>query len=260
VIFLKLGGSLITDKTQADTPRLQVLARLAAEIAEARAGHPQLRLLLGHGSGSFGHPEAARHGTRHGARNRADWTGYQRVWWAAHRLHRLVLEALLEAGLPALSFPPSASALCEDGELIELAAEPITRALQADLLPVVQGDVAFDRRRGSTIVSTEQVLGFLAPTLHPERILLAGREQGVYAQFPLRGQPLSEVGSADLEKLPLEGSGAADVTGGMQDKVRWALAMSVADPGLQVRVFSGETPGNLRRALLGEPLGTLIAA
>jgi len=35
--FLKLGGSLITDKTQPRTPRPEVLARLMAEIAAVNA-------------------------------------------------------------------------------------------------------------------------------------------------------------------------------------------------------------------------------
>ena len=57
LIFLKLGGSLLTDKTGTEALRADTLQRLAAEIAAARAADPQLRLVLGHGSGSFGHVE-----------------------------------------------------------------------------------------------------------------------------------------------------------------------------------------------------------
>ena len=32
MIFLKLGGSLITDKTRDNTPRLEVIHRLAREL------------------------------------------------------------------------------------------------------------------------------------------------------------------------------------------------------------------------------------
>ncbi|MEZ4718850.1 MAG: hypothetical protein R2851_22555 [Caldilineaceae bacterium] len=39
-IFLKLGGSLITDKRAPETPRLDVIHRLAAEIAAARPKYP----------------------------------------------------------------------------------------------------------------------------------------------------------------------------------------------------------------------------
>jgi len=260
MIFLKLGGSLITDKARPETARLDVLARLAQELAQARAERPELRLLLGHGSGSFGHPAAARHGTRAGAHTPEDWRGFQQVWWEAHRLQRLVLDALLQAGLPAIAFPPSSHALCEGGELIQLAAEPLTRALEAGLLPVTQGDVAFDRRWGATIVSTEQVMGFLAASLKPKRILLAGIEEGVYARYPQKDQLLAKLSRADLEQSSIGGSGEVDVTGGMLEKVAWSLSMSQADPELEVHVFSGVTPGNVRMAILGAALGTRVKA
>ena len=64
VRFLKLGGSLITDKRQPETPRMDVIERLAQEIAAARAANPSLQLVLGHGSGSFGHIYARQYGTR----------------------------------------------------------------------------------------------------------------------------------------------------------------------------------------------------
>ena len=51
-----------------------------------------------------------------------------------------------------------------------------------------------------------------------------------------------------------------DVTGGMKSKVAEMLALVQAVPGLTVRIFSGEEPGNIRMALAGESLGTLIAS
>ena len=71
VVFLKLGGSLITDKERYQTPRPAVIERAAAEIAAALAARPDLRLLLGHGSGSFGHFEAAKYGVPRGCGG--DW-------------------------------------------------------------------------------------------------------------------------------------------------------------------------------------------
>jgi len=68
-VFLKLGGSLLTDKTQSEAVRLHVVRRMAKEIADAMARKPQLRLIIGHGSGSFGHVAAARYGTRLGVKS-----------------------------------------------------------------------------------------------------------------------------------------------------------------------------------------------
>ena len=100
IVFLKLGGSLITDKHQPETPRLEVLARLAGEIARALNAQPQLTLLIGHGSGSFGHTAALRHNTRAGAHSPEHWRGFAEVAAAAGKLNRLVEDALRAAGVP----------------------------------------------------------------------------------------------------------------------------------------------------------------
>jgi isopentenyl phosphate kinase len=150
-IFLKLGGSLLTDKTAVEAVRAAVLARLAAEIALARQALPGLRLLLGHGSGSFGHVAAARHGTRQGVSNPAQWRGLAEVSDAAARLNRLVVAALLAADVPALSLQPSASARCVNGRIQHLAPEPVEAALAAGLLPVVYGDQYLSNKRRSDL-------------------------------------------------------------------------------------------------------------
>ncbi len=260
MIFLKLGGSLITDKSKPEAARLDVLRRLALEIREALDASPTLRVLLGHGSGSFGHVVAARYGTHQGAAGPEAWRGFADVWAAAARLGRLVVDALREAGLPALAFPPSASALCEAGQIREMSVEPLTRALESGLLPVVAGDVAFDREWGSTIVSTEKVFTFLAPRMRPDRVLLAGIERGVYADFPRNTEVMATLSQADAGRVFLAGSTATDVTGGMAGKVRQALALAAEVRGLEVRIFSGESPGAVRDALLGALPGTLIVA
>ena len=79
LIFLKLGGSLITDKSNAHTARPDVLRRLAAEILTALDAQPDLRLVIGHGSGSFGHIPAHRYHTRVGVRTASEWAGFIEV-------------------------------------------------------------------------------------------------------------------------------------------------------------------------------------
>jgi isopentenyl phosphate kinase len=139
-----------------------------------------------------------------------------------------------------------------------MAVEPIARALDAGILPVVAGDVAFDRNWGATITSTEKVFAFLARALRPRRVLLAGIERGVYADFPASAAVLPTLQEADLGRVPLGGSDATDVTGGMADKVRQAIALARALGGLEVRIFSGIEPGSILQALLGGQPGTLI--
>ncbi|MCA9970690.1 MAG: isopentenyl phosphate kinase family protein, partial [Anaerolineales bacterium] len=263
MIFLKLGGSLITDKTGVEQVRPDVLARLAQEIQQARAARPALPLLVSHGSGSFGHVAAARHGTRGGVHTTEEWHGFAEVSAAAARLNSLVTAALLDAGVPAVCLQPSASAVCRDGQIVQLAHAPVVHALRAGLVPVVYGDVAFDAVRGGTIISTEEILAFLAGVL-PERpswLLLAGETAGVYdAQRQVI--PAIHEGNFAAVAAALGGSRGTDVTGGMASKVRQMLALTAAQPGLAIRIFSGLQAGTLHRLLLdpAAPVGTRIAA
>ncbi len=260
MIFLKLGGSLITEKSQPQTARPDVLERLAREIAEALCERPETALVIGHGSGSFGHSVAARFGTQRGAASPEEWLGFADVWAAANQLHRLVIDCLRQAHVPAIGFPPSASVSCEGGAVVEMASEPVQRALAAGLVAVVGGDVAFDRQSGATIVSTERVFAFLAQRLRPSRVLLAGIELGVFADHPADTTLMDVITDQDLSRVPLGGSEAPDVTGGMAEKVRLALQLARSLPELEVRIFSGEQPGLVRDALLGAKPGTLVHA
>jgi isopentenyl phosphate kinase len=260
-VFLKLGGSLITDKSRARTPRPDAIRRLADEIARARRDAPGLRLVLGHGSGSFGHPEARKYGTADGVRTAGDWRGFAAVWAAADQLNRIVMDALAAAGIPAVRIAPSSCAILVNGALAEMSTASVAAALDAGILPVIYGDAVFDRVRGGGIASTEMVFARLARALRPRRILLAGIERGVFEDYPARKALRKRIRTGDRGDLlrVLQGSANADVTGGMLSKVIEMLDVILREEGLQALIFSGETGDNVRRALLGEAVeGTLL--
>jgi isopentenyl phosphate kinase len=260
MIFLKLGGSLITKKEQPQTPRLEVISRLAHEIADVIHTHPGFRLLLGHGSGSFGHLIADQYQTHLGASSEKDWRGFAQVWTVANQLNRLVVDALLEEGLPILSMPPSASVISERGKIHKMTVEPIVNAIEVGLIPIVQGDVAFDREQGSSIISTEEVFTYLAPHLKPSLILLAGIEKGVLRDYPKTEEVIPLITEENIDDVAISPATGTDVTGGMQGKVHQALTLCQLVPDLEIRIFSGNEIGAVREALMGAPVGTLIKA
>jgi isopentenyl phosphate kinase len=260
MIFLKLGGSLITDKDKPSSARGDVIQRAAKEIAAARA--TDLQLLLGHGSGSFGHFPAKQHGTREGVRAPEQWRGFVEVWRQAAALNRIVMDALHAAGLPALAFPPSASTLAQDGHVASWELQPILAGIAAGLVPVVYGDVAFDLARGGTILSTEDLFVHLAAALKPTRILLAGDEEGVLANYGKHPQIIPEISPASYSQIAdsISGPAAPDVTGGMAGKVQTMLELVKQLPACEVRIFSGLEPGNIEKAISGVALGTRLHA
>lgn len=263
--FVKFGGSVITDKTGRESADLAVIEALAGAVASARAADPTLAIVLGHGSGSFGHHYAARYGVHLGIPIDADQTGFALTAAAALRLNRIVVDALLTAGVPAVSLQPSASLSSAHGQITHWEIGPISAALQRRLVPVIHGDVAFDTVQGTAIISTEALLRFLAlhSPLRPRRIILVG-EAAVYTADPHRdptAQPIPLIDRTNIAQV-LHGAGAsraADVTGGMRSKLElmWQLVETL--PDLEVRLI-GPDPSLLTAALLGQPLtnGTLI--
>lgn len=260
--FLKLGGSLITEKNKPYTARTKLIEAIAKEIAAFRKEHPEARLLLGHGSGSFGHTAAKEHATHQGVHTAEQWQGFAEVAAQAAALNHIVMEALHIAGLSAFAFPPSASVVADEGEVAEWNTQPIRRALEAGLLPVVYGDAVFDRKLGGTILSTEDLFAYLAADLRSERILLAGDQAGVFADYPGCTELIPEINRENIVRVAgtLTGSAAVDVTGGMAGKVQRMLGLVEQFPQIEVLIFSGQEPTDIRKAFEGESLGTRIEA
>ncbi|HEY1013616.1 MAG TPA: isopentenyl phosphate kinase, partial [Herpetosiphonaceae bacterium] len=233
------------------------------QLAAARRDRPGQPLLIGHGGGSFGHYWAERYATHRGIAGPESWQGVVRVADAMGRLHRAVLEALLEAELPAVGLQPMASARASGGVLAELAVAPIETLLANGLIPVVYGDVALDDRQGCAIISTEALFSFLAPRLLPARIILLG-EAAVYDADPRSNpaaRPLPRIDRANYAEVlaALGGSHGVDVTGGMRSKIEAMWRLAAATPGMEI-VICG--PGELAAALAGEQVarGTLVVS
>jgi len=276
LIFLKLGGSLITDKTQPYTPKLDFIEEAALQISTALRTQPGLRLIIGHGSGSFGHVAASEYQTRdgfspnpsplvHRERDKSEdnyWKGFAEVWYQASALNRFVMKALRKTNVRAVALPPSANVIASNGKVSIWETSSISMALAARLVPVIYGDVTFDEVRGGTILSTEDLFSHLARALHPDRILLAGLESAVWEDFPARTRKVETITPQNFHVIR-EGVGkaaGADVTGGMESKVTQMLELVQHTPQLKVQIFSGVESGNILRALMGETLGTWITA
>ena len=274
LVFLKLGGSLITDKTQPYTPLLDVMDDIAVQIKTALQTQPDLRLVLGHGAGSFGHVPASEYRTRDGLPPRATpllhrdrdksednyWKGFSEVWYQASALNRHIMQALHKMDVRAIALPPSSSVIASNGQVSVWETTAIRMSLSSGIVPVIFGDVVFDEVRGGTILSTEDLFMHLARALNPERILLAGLEPAVWADFPARTQKVEKITRTSFEEISagIGRSTGTDVTGGMESKVKQMLGLVQETPGLSVQIFSGKELGNIVRALSGEVLGTLI--
>jgi isopentenyl phosphate kinase len=261
IILVKLGGSLITDKTKPSTPRMDIIKRLAREIHEARQEKP-IKLILGHGSGSFAHKPAKEYRTDLGVIDNDSFKGIAAVQDAAADLNRIVVESLRQVGENAISINPSSCTIAEGDIIKDWFLEPLEYMLKTDLLPVVYGDVLMDTRKGCSIVSTEEVLNYLSRKLFSKRIIIVGITDGVFDKDPNKypdAKPIPEINSKNYLKIRkyLGGSIGYDVTGGMYRKIEKMFELTKF--GVEIEIINGKKEGYLKRALLGErDLGTIM--
>lgn len=261
LLLVKFGGSLITDKKAEAVARPATIARLAGELASAWARKDGPRLVLGHGSGSFGHAAAARYDLGRGLRG-GDPLGAAITQDMAARLHRLVIEQLLGAGLPAFSWAPSTGLLAHAGRSRLTFFNTLFQALEAGLLPVFFGDVVADEALGAGIASTEAVSLALARAaarrgLEFRRAVWLGETEGIYDGA---GKTIAAIDASNLAaaRRLVGGSAGVDVTGGMDLRLR--TAWELTRYGTESLILDGNVAGRLESALAGEAVpGTRIA-
>jgi isopentenyl phosphate kinase len=240
------------------------LQSLAHELKAFMDSNPEVQILFGHGAGSFAHVPAKKYGTRDGLTSQAKredyWKGFAEVRFQAAELNRHVTEALVDAGIPAFPLPPSSMMVTTHRKVTSYDSLVMRKTLEARLLPIVYGDVFLDEELGGTILSTEDIFASLAEIFPPARVLIAGIESGVWADFPARTKLVTEIRLADYEKIRagIGISANTDVTGGMKAKVEEMFALIQKNQGLTVQIFSAEEDGFLTRALNGENVGTLL--
>ena len=164
LILIKLGGSLITDKNKAFSAKRKVISRLSKEILMSLKDIKG-DLIIGHGSGSFGHVVASKYKTQEGIINKESLKGFPLVSSAARKINSIVMDCFLKEGLKAVSFSPLSYTYTKNQKKLKALIDPIKKALEIGLLPVIYGDVIMDEKMGFCIYSGEKNLNLLAEEL-----------------------------------------------------------------------------------------------
>jgi isopentenyl phosphate kinase len=231
--------------------------RIALEIADGwRRGEE--RLILLHGAGSFGHPIVRRTGIDQGIHDASQRMAMGETQRLQTELNAAVVRHLLRVGLPAFPYQPSASAVMEAGHLVSLETEALEGLVANGVVPVLNGVPSYDRVRGCSILSGDQIAGFLYIRLGADRILHGTNVKGIYTADPTRDPearfcPALNLGRSTGLPEGVAGSSVTDVTGGMRKKLE-----EMRTARARGQIFDATVKGNVRRALRGEDVGTRV--
>ncbi|MFW6018628.1 MAG: isopentenyl phosphate kinase [Halapricum sp.] len=244
--ILKLGGSVVTDKDEPETVDRTALEDAADAVAETMGGTDPENLVVVHGGGSFGHPNAAAHGVTDTTGNH-DATGIREIHDAMGELNGTVVEALQDRGVPALPVRPLSVAFRDRDGLTAFPGEPIATMLAEGFVPVTHGDVVVQAGEGATILSGDEIVTLLADRLSADRVGVCSTVPGVLGGD---GEVIDRIDDFRTVASALGESESTDVTGGMAAKVRALLELETP-----ASVFG---PADLRTFLSGGRPGTLV--
>ena len=247
-IFIKIGGSFITDKTRPESLHAGHIRKLASAILEA-THDASYQIVLAHGAGAYGHIKAKEYNAQEGIHPEYGWKAYYEIRKDMTRMNLEFVSLCAESGLFPVTIQPSAIITAERGQVVKIDTNVIENLLRQDQIPLLHGDIVTDDRQGFTIASTEDILTILSQQ-HPfQRVIMISDVPGVLDKS---GQLIPEIDPKNYQQVlrHLSGAKGADVTGGMRGKVDRLYALVRSGSVRSARIISGDLDDDeLRRVI-----------
>ena len=246
--IVKIGGSVITDKTKECTFKPEIMDKLAHSIKKS-----DKKIILIHGAGSFGHVLAKKYQLNEGYKNFGQIKGFSLTHEKVQNLNTMVLKSLQKQDIPAVSISPHSSVKLNNHELEKIDFKIFEEYLSKNFTPVTFGDVVLDKKLGFSICSGDLLVLALAEYFKPEKIVFVIDEDGLYTsnpKFDKKAKLIEKTSIKDLEKYSTDLDKHADVTGGMSGKIN--TIKKISKLGIDTVLLNGNKADRLFEVLVGE--------
>jgi isopentenyl phosphate kinase len=254
ILIIKLGGSLITYKNS-KIPKINkdIINRLSNEIS---GYNEDIGLIIVHGAGSFGHPLSKKYKLNDNSNNEMNKLIFSKVQILQNKLNSIVCNCLLTNHVPAFPFQVSTYVYFNNGIVERFDTLLIEKLLIKGIVPVLFGTPVYDEKKSSNIFSGDDIIFNLIKNtnLVVKDLIFATDVDGIFDKDPnifKDAKLIKKINS--LEGLDLSGSSNIDVTGGMKNKIEKIFSL-----GINFRIINGNKIGELKKAINGEDVGTLI--
>lgn len=248
MLIIKLGGSVITDKTKENTFKKDLMDKLAKEIKSA-----DKEVILVHGAGSFGHILAKKYDLNQGYKNDNQLHGFSLTHAMVKKLNSFVLDSLHKAHIPAVSISPHSVLKLNNHKPLKLDYTIFEDYIEVGFTPVTFGDVVLDEKLRFSICSGDFLVHLLAEYFKPEKVIFVIDEDGLYTSNPKidkNAKLIESMTVEQLEKLRTSLDSHADVTRGMEGKIE--TIKNIAKLGIDTILLNGNKPNRLYQAMIGE--------
>jgi len=254
MIILKLGGSIITEKSKECHFKQQIMDNLSKDIKKANK-----KILLIHGAGSFGHIPAKKYNLNDGYSRDEQLYGFSLTHENVQSLNSMVLQSLHKNGINAVSIPPHSILKLNNHKLSSIDYNIFTEYLDLNFTPVTFGDVVLDKKLNFSICSGDLLSVTLAKYFKPDKVIFVIDEDGIYSSNPKidnNAKFIKKISLSEIEKLTTSADNYADVTGGMAGKIN--SIKEISKQGIDTILLNGNKPGKLYKVLIGEDTKSTI--
>ena len=242
---IKLGGSLLTDKSKPYTMRKEKFREIARELKESMD-----EMIIVHGVGSYGHPPVKEYKLYKGYTGKENLLNLAKTQSIVFELRLEFVRALQEEGINAMIFLPSSQIVAEGMKIKKICIEPIKRFLEMGMTPVFGGDIVVDTKMGYSVCSGDLIAAHLASELNAERLIFATDVDGIYTKDPKKDKNaklLKEINLENMDELArLTGSAFTDVTSGMYGKIETIRKYRNDLKNTEIVILSMLKEGNLK--------------
>jgi isopentenyl phosphate kinase len=254
MIIIKLGGSVITDKTKECTFKTETMDKLARSIKKANK-----QTIIVHGAGSFGHILAKEYELNEGYKRLKQIKGFSLTHEKVQTLNLLVLKSLQEHDIPAVSISPHSSVKLNNHKLQKMDYGIFEEYLDKKFTPITFGDVVLDKTLGFSICSGDLLIQALSKHFKPEKVVFVIDEDGIFSANPKidkKAKLIQKTTIKELKTLTISADAHADVTGGMAGKIK--IIKKIAKSGIETILVNGNKPDRLYKVLVGEKTKSTI--
>lgn len=207
MIIIKLGGSVITDKTEYKKFRTDIVSRLVKEL-------PKTDLIIVHGGGSFGHIISKKYSLQEGL-NKQNALKFVQVQTDMIELNMNILNMLSSSQISAISLPVHSFHIYN--QKFEFGI--FENFLKLGFVPVTYGDIILNSEKKVAICSGDYLVEKLAEHFKPEQVIFVTDVDGIYTKNPKLYKNAKFIKELSLsDKIEAEMS-IDDVTGGILGKL-----------------------------------------
>lgn len=249
--IIKIGGSIITKKGIWKEVNIEAANRIAKELRYINEPY-----IIIHGLGTYGRTYTPLYQNRTIEYN--NMTLAKDIQIGTKIFHNEIVKILVRNNVPVRSIDPKSIFICEHSKIKKMFCEIINYYLSIGCVPILHGDTVWDECHKYYLLSSDDMLEYLALQLHPTEVIWATDVDGVYKYIPDNDfTVISELTRKNQDEIWNSEYNEKDITGGMMNKVK--ISFRLADYGIKSMIINGKVPGNIEKAMLGQQLqGTII--